>query len=281
VQDFHNFFFFGPESAFPAITYDSVHGVAYFLEDQKIRIVISPRNVNPRNPLPNNSTDFIVSETGPAGITYDERDDTLIVLLRSDGTNSGQQLIRIPYNSGTVIERTPIDATLAIDSNSEIALDPTTGNYFISVGAQIFEITPDGLTTGRFFYPPNGLMVMGMEFGAGNKFFVFEADGTVSRGTLAEDSDGDGIPDNRDACPNSHLSATVVIDGCASGVPNTVFPSGCTISDLIAAWAEGATNHGQFVSNVSHLTNDLKKAGTITGQQKDAIQSCAAKTHIP
>ena len=97
----------------------------------------------------------------------------------------------------------------------------------------------------------------------------------------AIDSDNDGIPNDEDDCPNSDLSATVVIDGCDSAVPNTVFPSGCTISDLIAACAEGARNHGQFVSCVSHMTNDLKKAGTITGQQKDAIQSCAGQADIP
>jgi lectin-like protein len=97
----------------------------------------------------------------------------------------------------------------------------------------------------------------------------------------AEDSDGDGIPDNEDDCPNSDLSTTVIIDGCNTGVPNTLFPSGCTISDLIAACAEGASSHGQFVSCVAHVTNDLKKAGTITGQQKGAIQSCAAQADIP
>jgi hypothetical protein len=89
------------------------------------------------------------------------------------------------------------------------------------------------------------------------------------------------VPDDEDECPDSDLSATVVIDGCNSEVPNTVFPSGCKISDLIAACAEGASSHGQFVSCVSHLTNDLKKAGTITGQQKDAIQSCAEQANIP
>jgi hypothetical protein len=95
------------------------------------------------------------------------------------------------------------------------------------------------------------------------------------------DQDGDGVPDDGDECPNSDLSPTVVIDTCDSGVPNTVFLSGCTISDLIAKCAEGASKHGQFVSCVSHLTNDLKKAGIITGQQKGAIQSCAAQAHIP
>jgi hypothetical protein len=95
------------------------------------------------------------------------------------------------------------------------------------------------------------------------------------------DSDDDGIPDNKDECPNSDLSATVVIGGCNSGVTNTLFSSGCTISDLTAACAEGASSHDQFVSCVAHVTNDLKKAGTITGQQKGAIQSCADQADIP
>jgi hypothetical protein len=84
-----------------------------------------------------------------------------------------------------------------------------------------------------------------------------------------------------DECPNSDVSATVVIDGCNAGVTNTLFPTGCTISDLIAACAEGASNHGQFVSCVDKLTTALKKAGTITGQQKDAIENCAGQAAIP
>ena len=98
---------------------------------------------------------------------------------------------------------------------------------------------------------------------------------------LRLDTDGDGVPDINDNCPNSIVSPTIVIQGCDSGVPNTIFPSGCTISDLIAGCAEGNSNHGGFVSCVSHLTNDLKEAGTITGQQKGAIQSCAAQAKNP
>jgi hypothetical protein len=77
------------------------------------------------------------------------------------------------------------------------------------------------------------------------------------------------------------LSATVIIDSCNAGVPNTLLASGCTISDLIASCAEGAGNHGQFVSCVSHVTNDLKKTETITGQEKGALQSCAAQANLP
>jgi len=57
--------------------------------------------------------------------------------------------------------------------------------------------------------------------------------------------------------------------------------NGSTIADLVAECSADATNHGQFVSCVSHVTNDLKKTGTITGQQKSAIQKCAAQADIP
>jgi len=99
------------------------------------------------------------------------------------------------------------------------------------------------------------------------------------------DADVDGVPDDTDCEPHSDLLPTVVIGGCDSGVPNTFFATGpnagCTISDLIHKAAAGATNHGGFVSAVAHLTNDLKKAGLISGAQKGAIQSCAAGASIP
>jgi hypothetical protein len=72
-----------------------------------------------------------------------------------------------------------------------------------------------------------------------------------------------------------------IFDGCNSEIPNIVLPGGATISDLITECAEGANNHGQFVSCVAHATTNLKKAGTITGQQKSAIQRCAAQADIP
>ncbi len=96
------------------------------------------------------------------------------------------------------------------------------------------------------------------------------------------DADLDGIAnDGSDQCPESDLAPTVVIDGCDSGVPNTLLESGCTITDLVMNCAAGAGNHGQFVSCVSHMLNDLKKKGIITGAQKGAIQSCAAQADIP
>ena len=95
------------------------------------------------------------------------------------------------------------------------------------------------------------------------------------------DSDGDGIPEDEDTCPFSDLTETVVIDGCDSGVENMLFDDGCTISDLIWQCAEDAKNHGQFNSAVSHILNDLKKDGTISGEEKGEIQICAEGADIP
>ncbi len=102
----------------------------------------------------------------------------------------------------------------------------------------------------------------------------------VGTGGAVCDTDGDGIPDAIDACVNSNLSLIVVIDGCDTGVVNTLFANGCTISDLIAHCATNAKNHGDFVSCVADLTDSLKKQGLITGKQAGAINSCAGKSNI-
>jgi hypothetical protein len=103
----------------------------------------------------------------------------------------------------------------------------------------------------------------------------------VAFGNPIVDTDGDGFPDDEDSCPESDLSGTVSIDGCDSGVSNALLGDGCTISDLIADCAAGASNHGAFVSCVAHLTNALKKDGVISGSEKGAIQRCAARSNLP
>jgi PA domain-containing protein len=99
------------------------------------------------------------------------------------------------------------------------------------------------------------------------------------------DADLDGVADEVDCSPNSDRRPTIIINGCDTGVPNTFFPTGpnagCSISDLIRRLAANAKNHGDFVSGVAHLTNDLKKDGVITGSQKGAIMSCAGGSNTP
>ena len=95
------------------------------------------------------------------------------------------------------------------------------------------------------------------------------------------DADLDGVADGNDCEPNSDLAATVVIDGCNSGVTNSLFPTGCSINDLIAHIAANSRNHGKFVSGVAHLTEALVNQGLITEAQKDAIMSCAGSSNLP
>lgn len=97
------------------------------------------------------------------------------------------------------------------------------------------------------------------------------------------DADDDGCLDDVDPHPESNVEATVIIDGCDSGVANIfVSDDGCsTMSDLIADCAADATNHGEFVSCVSGLTNAWKNAGIISGSEKGSIQSCAAQSNLP
>ncbi len=101
------------------------------------------------------------------------------------------------------------------------------------------------------------------------------------------DSDGDGITDDLDECDLSIttlVSPTVVINGVDTGIQNTAPNAvGCTLADLIDEMIDvcldEAKNHGKFVSCVSHETNILKRAKTISGKQKGKIQSIVAKMH--
>jgi len=102
---------------------------------------------------------------------------------------------------------------------------------------------------------------------------------------LPPDTDGDGFTDDIDECDNSItilVSPTVIINGVDTGIPNTEPNAvGCTLADLIDEiidmCLDGAKNHGKFVSCVSHETNMLKRARTISGKQKGKIQSIVAK----
>lgn len=91
------------------------------------------------------------------------------------------------------------------------------------------------------------------------------------------DADGDGFPDDEDCNPGSIVTATIVVGGIDTGVPNTVHAGGCTSSDLIAEARAEAKNHGGYVSAVAHLTNGWVLEGLINGGQKGSIQSAVAR----
>jgi hypothetical protein len=118
----------------------------------------------------------------------------------------------------------------------------------------------------------SGILLEGIQF-------TFDLDSlgrVLSISSRPVDDDGDGIPDSDDACPESNLSAFIVIEGCNTGVPNHLLNSGCTISDEISQCAAAVTNHGKFVSCVAKLTQQLKELEIISGNEKGKIVSCAA-----
>jgi hypothetical protein len=95
------------------------------------------------------------------------------------------------------------------------------------------------------------------------------------------DTDGDGVPDDRDVCAASRTSSTIVIDGNDSGVGNKMLADGCFMLDLIDRAAATARNHGDFVSDVAHLSNGWANGGLVDPGDKGAIQRVAARARIP
>jgi hypothetical protein len=187
--------------------------------------------------------------------------------------------VRISLPNGNEIKAAltagAVNATVGIDMTLKQGLERRTGGVLLNA--------PDPATTGSSISHwdtiafPNLTMEPSI-----SRDLTHSADITIDHFVdLGWFSDFDGVPDGVDECVMSDTHATVVIDGCDSGVANTVFANGCRISDGITACADGAGNHGGFVSCVSHYTNTLKKNGTITGAQKGAIQSCAGSANIP
>jgi Zn-dependent metalloprotease len=95
------------------------------------------------------------------------------------------------------------------------------------------------------------------------------------------DTDGDGITDAQDNCPNTNTSQLSIVLGTGkfsqTGVPNTILSTGCSLQQLIDASRVGASNHGAYVSRVSNLTDQWVAQGIITSAQKDAIMRAVAQ----
>ncbi len=92
------------------------------------------------------------------------------------------------------------------------------------------------------------------------------------------DADSDGVPNDEDCNPNSNGGPTIIIGGIDTRVTNTLFANGCTMADILAQLAANHTNnHGDYVAAVAALTKQWVVDGLITGRQKGAIQSAAAR----
>ncbi|MHC4305970.1 MAG: hypothetical protein ACYSW2_16045, partial [Planctomycetota bacterium] len=110
----------------------------------------------------------------------------------------------------------------------------------VDPGAVVLGTTNGEPTIVVFEGPSNGKSVyLGPAYSGGNVYStdMYGPSGdrlleqAVAWVAVPPDSDGDGIPDDEDACPDSILTPTIVINGCDSGVTNVLFEDGCTMSD--------------------------------------------------
>ena len=79
--------------------------------------------------------------------------------------------------------------------------------------------------------------------------------------------------------PRTDPNSTIVIGEHDTGVVDRLYDEKL-ISEWIGACVAGAKNRCRFVRCVSALTNELKKAGIISCQDKRAIQRCAAQVKV-
>lgn len=106
--------------------------------------------------------------------------------------------------------------------------------------------------------------------------------GAVHVYTAAVDTDGDGVPDIDDHCPDSILTPTVVFGNLDTGVENRVDEHGCSIADLFAELEpeSGWKNHGKFVSASVKLVKRLLREGTISKEEAKALRTGAARSNV-
>jgi hypothetical protein len=87
--------------------------------------------------------------------------------------------------------------------------------------------------------------------------------------TIVADSDGDGVLDPQDQCPNTPADAVVDAHGCSV---EQLVPCAGPLSG--GHWK----NRGQYVSAISQTAAEFVAQGLITDRQKDAIISAAARS---
>lgn len=94
---------------------------------------------------------------------------------------------------------------------------------------------------------------------------------------VVSDSDGDGIPDDEDAVPESIVDPVVMIGGEDSGVENRIDEDGVSLADRLdsAGTPEELGNAGRYVSGFNQLLRDLETSGLISRDEARALRLAA------
>ncbi|MFJ2614998.1 family 16 glycoside hydrolase [Streptomyces sp. NPDC088770] len=97
--------------------------------------------------------------------------------------------------------------------------------------------------------------------------------------TYADGEKATATFDAKAGCPAPDARPTVHLLDTDTGVTNHRAGGGCTVNDLIddeSSWP----NHGEFVSHVNAVVNDLRKQGVLDNRESSAISKAAAQSEI-
>ena len=167
------------------------------------------------------------------------------------------------------------------------------GTWYNTDATQPFPVTAPGTIAAILLAHPNaGISAtvgsLGLKADGASGVLTGNADALVLNITGGEaltynfepDTDGDGVPDIEDLCPNSDIRALLDVGVGLTTIVNSVDDHGCTIQDLVNKLQVAARNHGKYVSGIAKLANSLRKAGTITNAQSKEMKTGAAHSTI-
>lgn len=101
-------------------------------------------------------------------------------------------------------------------------------------------------------------------------------DGDGAGDACDPDDDGDGVDDVDDAFPQSNPDDQVWVGETQTDVANRTLADGATFNDLIAQCVADAANHGELVSCVASLSGQWGEAGLISGRERGMLVKAAA-----
>ena len=198
----------------------------------------------------------------------------------------------------------PLVTSGAMDINEDGVLDFLLGSSGLAVngttilggvrwisgadGSVLFETLANGANTGLGLYQTT---LPGIGFGIGepqrrdpvtNGSGYASLYGVVEAPPIALDTDGDGVTDDVDAVVNSDVSATIVILGIDSKVPNRVDESGTTLADRYVALGDPkAYSHpARYAFAVLKLTHHLFRERIVTEVEARKILFATVKGKV-
>ncbi|MCW3814326.1 Xaa-Pro dipeptidyl-peptidase [Micromonospora sp. DR5-3] len=207
---------------------------------------------------------------------------TLRMSASKPAANLSVALVRLPWTGGSGCESSTRGTTTSIitrgwadpqNRHSLTRSEPLVPGEFVDVTVPL---QPDDQVI------PAGYRIGLMVFSTDHEFTLHPAPGTVLNVDLAATAlrlPVVGGPLAMPVCVSTDARTTVVVGGVDSGVPNHPLAGNCTINDHLLD-GEQWSNHGQFVTHVNQVVDQLVAAGVVTSGQRGSIVSAAARSRV-